>query len=459
MKNRSIFYILAILTVFIIAYIGTSEVPVRYSYLISLPLVQGLLYLIEVPLIGNKRSNIATILVSMLTFVRYCVLPMLMVASGYSSVLPLPSYICGNEAILLMVYESFSISIALILSNRKLVGSRMLMTQETTNDKLISLFVLGGLVYCVLVAYFVPNVQEIFRSIFDLADADFNMAIEEEFAAGSMLRALRTLFTIVFNVIRIMLPIYIIRYLISKRVKYVIIYGVIILLVVLQFLLITSTFAEAVVSTLVFLLAIVKIDPKVGKTTMRAAPILVSTIVFVYFYVRYTVQASMYNTSSSIVYMAEVVNAYFTGIDNVAGSMILSRDERFTYLIDSIITTIPFNTTLFGQREVFMQTLFNTINGSQGQIPSTIGNGYFYFGFLLAPIFSFCFTYYSVYFSKRAESVSILWKYVAYTFISVVLSLAIAMYNEIITMSWINAWGLPLMIIAYISKKKQPLYK
>ena len=40
-------------------------------------------------------------------------------------------------------------------------------------------------------------------------------------------------------------------------------------------------------------------------------------------------------------------------------------------------------------------------------------------------------------------------------FISIVLALGISMYNEIIALSWVNAWGIPMFIIAIMVEKQK----
>lgn len=454
--NKAVLTIVALLSLITSAYIGSSDLPDQYSLLYVLPLMSCVLYTILVGAIGNYKPNISTLLIIVLTFIRYCILPLLMVLSGYQTVMAHASLTNGNAAILLMAYEFCVITIALVIANRKKINAIQSSFVEERRG-LLNFFVIGCLLYCILIVVVMPDIKEVFKSVIDIGEEDFTAREEVEgLEVGSMKRAMRTLFGVIFNVTRVLFPIYILQYVIKNRYSTTLVLLTICIIVILQFMLLTSTFAEAIVGTLIVLLSINKLDPQLAKKINLLAPIFSVLVVVVYFYSRYQIQTGfeVYTRNSPIEYASSIVSAYFTGIDNVSGALNMPNERTAEYFISSLITTIPFNTTLFGPRELSFQQFFNDYNGMSGQIPASVGDGYYYFGYVLAPIFSFLLTYFSVYFNRKAESITFLWKYVAYMFISIVLALGTAMYNEMISLSWVNCWGIPILIIALLVSKK-----
>lgn len=456
--NKTILIIVTILSLVISAYIGSEELPGQYSSLILLPLSSFVLYSVQIVAIGEMKSNISTVLIVCLTFVRYCLLPLLMVISGFQTIMAHASWLNGNHAILLMLYESIVITVALILANRcKISVSPFNKIRERSSLLAFCIFVC--LAFCILVVVIFPDIKDIFKPITKLGSDDFKIREESiGLALGSVKRIMRTLFTVVFNVVRILVPVYLLKYILDKKWNRLIFFVVLLLVIMLQFMLLTTTFAEAIVSVLVILLSIYKLQPSLGYKINIFAAVLTIAVMILYFTVSYNTQLSIYATDDPLAYSTLIVSAYFTGVDNVSGSLNLLRDDALLYLKDGLIRMIPFNATIFGAREVSMQELFNNVNGTYGQIPSTVGNGYYYFGYVFAPLFSFILAYLSVWINRYAEKINYIWKYVAYLFISVVLSLGIAMYNEIISLSWVSGWGVPMLIIATICSRKESGY-
>ena len=146
------------------------------------------------------------------------------------------------------------------------------------------------------------------------------------------------------------------------------------------------------------------------------------------------------------------MNAYFTGADNVAASLRVPRENVFTTFLYELYSGIPFHNTLFGWEGEKFQTIFNDVNRSYGQIPPTIGSGYYFLGEIFAPFFSAMLAFVSIKFSIAANKTKFYFKYMVYTFASIVTALGIAMYDWTIVYSWFTSWILPLIILAYFSE-------
>lgn len=146
-------------------------------------------------------------------------------------------------------------------------------------------------------------------------------------------------------------------------------------------------------------------------------------------------------------YAAQIINAYFTGIDNVAATFnIPSGYARETFRA-GLLGAIPFNSTLFGNRGKKFQYYYNLYNNAYGQIPPTIGTGYYYFGAFLSPVISGLFVILSMRYYKKSEHMEASLRYVAVVFCSIVFALGTVMYSPSITLSWYFSWGIPMLLL------------
>lgn len=440
------------------AIMSLGDLPSYYHLLPVLPFVMFVMSLIASKQIGNMKSNIPALLMFSVTLVRYSVIPFIMIIGGQHTVMKINIASNAESAIFLMSYECVAIYIAIIIAFKKFYN-RTIAFQQVYTATDVSKYVILMTFYCIVMLVTSPVLLDNYMTIFDLNKEEFTHAGRlEEVSVGSIVRVLRTLYSVVFNMVRIMMPVYIIG-ICSKRIKSdFTMLLIVFFFVFIQFLMITATFAESIICGLVIMLAVYKLRTSLGQKIVRFAPYAVIGIILVYFTVRYQVSESV-NISSSFSgnnikeYICATVNAYFTGLDNVAASYNLPKDEIVQHFIDSMQITIPFNTTLFGKAGESLPLLYNSINSITGQIPATIGNGYYYFGPILAPLFSFCFAYFGIKYGIMAINTPSYWKYICYCFIAIVFALGLGMYNEVIALGWINGWGIPMLLVVSLSEK------
>ena len=86
-------------------------------------------------------------------------------------------------------------------------------------------------------------------------------------------------------------------------------------------------------------------------------------------------------------------SSYFSGVNVVSGAFNLPNDFslKIRYFINDFLRSVPYGTTIFGLNFDTVATFFNEYSYSSGQIPTTIGMGYYYFGPIFAPIYSLMF--------------------------------------------------------------------
>lgn len=161
--------------------------------------------------------------------------------------------------------------------------------------------------------------------------------------------------------------------------------------------------------------------------------------------------------------LSQTLQAYFSGPINVAVSLTMVEYRSFYYILSDFLISLPlirtFFTSLVSSTELFNQVMFGPNSGIGGQIIPSVGLGYFYFGFILAPIFSCLFVYYSMRFEYKAKlSTNVLYKFL-YQFIMIVLALMPVLYNYYIFLIGFFTFILPTWIIIKLVSERDSTLK
>ena len=450
----------AMMCIALLAQNALQRIPAHYSLLPLLPLSCALGFLM-MSTVRQRSGSVSCILLSMMAFIRYCITPFIMIAGDFESLMKLNITLNANNGILLMAYEAIAIFLAITLYCRR-IDKDLYKTAVHKKSKGITFAFFDGImlimiIFIIAVAFAVPEVMTGFKTIFDMAESDFTMVhySAAQTQAGTLKRALQTLFSMVFQLIRIMLPLWVIFKMKKNRWADVIICVFAVLFSAIQFVFITSTFAESIISAFVILMMTAYLCPKSKKSMTISVIVMLVTIVSSFFIVRYSVRSSnsLY-TVSGMKYVSSIVTAYLGGVDNVAAIFNLTDANKWESLFFNFYSAIPFNTTLFGLEGEKLQVFYNAANSSYGQIEPSIASGYYYFGPVFAPVFSVLVTIFSLKFDAIADETESFWKKTAYKFCMLIFSLGISMYDVSIVLRWFTNWGIPLILLSLFSRKK-----
>ncbi len=477
-KNLNYIYIcVQIITIFFCIFMFFDDKKIE-SAILFLPVA---FFVINSMFFANyvrKDVYLTKLLVFALYFVRLSVLPLLYFLSGevrlyegYASV----TSGSMNNAFYLMVYEYFVVQAVFFLHERaklhqiekntrrktrskflmkKNISKKVLSRKKKYNFFPIVLLCMTGFVVAVYI--FLPEVQASFKTLLMLDEVDFtssgySASINQ---VGTMRRIIATLFSVAFDIIRILLPAH---FLVRAKEKGKA--GIFILFasVIMQFAFITSTFAQSIVAALTIVLLFGYLYPQKKKFLILMIGITTIGVITLYFLVRYTVGSSMYAKNANLIsYIAKTVSAYFTGIENVAGCFVVKKGHEFETVIADVIGTIPFNSTIFrGFQGDKFQTYFNGANHSYGQIPPAIGSGYYQFGWLFSPIYVVLMLKLSMYYYDRAQKDKNPLKYAVNIFCCIVFALGLVMYNESIAFSWYFGWGIFMFFALKFTNKDE----
>ncbi len=399
-------------------------------------------------------KNIGVLCLHSVMFVRLVVSPVLMTLSGYDSIFRGISTADVNYAVTLMCYEC--VLVYLVLSYMTTRSKHKTFDQEYTlkiqkPNSLFRIVVWVMLLYCVAVWLLIPTVRDLYKTVLEFGEseftsADYNQNTEK---VGSLARSMQTLFKLFFDIVRIVVPMYLIIWFKRRGFapKIAIIAGV--LFACLQLFFISSTTARAVICAFLIIYFISRLYPQYSKKIMNTAIISAVFVIVVYFAIRFTV-GSRYG-DNPIEYLSKIITAYFGGVDNVAVGNHIPEGHEASTLFASIYSSIPFNSTLFGLKVENLQSIYNTANGSYGQIPPMIVEGAYYFGELFAPIMSCICAAAAYHFGERYARTSSAWHLVSNLFLAIICSISIVMYNEEILLVWLLEWLVPMKILSKLA--------
>ena len=429
------------------------------SMMFIMPLSFFLFFLLSHSNFVENRISIPFIMIETLFFIRLVILPLLYAFISSEQLFEGRESIATNfnSACLLLAYEYFLVQVAFWFYTHKhqwaYRDDNENLSGEISDRKLILMLVS----FLIIVTVLFPNCRSSFKTIFELSDPDFTVGSgRTQYNIGFFSRVIKTLYSMCFQIFRIIFPVYCIYDLYKKNHNSRKLKVVLLISCVLQFFFLTATFAEAIISCLTILLFYLSLYPEHKKQVYFILGLTTVGMLVLYFTIRLFVspENGLYNKDSGFwKYMAQIINAYFTGVDNVSAILNIPHGNEVEAFTAGILGAIPFNSTLFGDRGNKLQYFFNISNRSYGQIPPTLGAGYYYFGRLLSPIITVVFVLFSMFFYEKACKSKDSLKYVAYILCSIVFALGTVMYSSSITMALLLGWSFPILLITLIISK------
>lgn len=445
-----ILMILISLSVSLLLIVDYSK-PLHYSLLFILPLVFTFLLIIFAKLFRVFLNNIGVTMIMGLLFCRLVISPFLMFLGGYPDIVTLNINQYTSFAILLVMYETIAVMFAMFV----------LMDRESDEDhnfesncvclinKRYRLMVFSILLVQLAIFVYTPELLEGYRTMFQISDQYFT-SLEQYHIIHKYGTTFWKKFSLVtgsylMNIIRLVLPCYLIVCINRKKrskIRQLVSY----LTALIPLFLIDGTIARSVIYSFILFFIIRYIYPFKNTKKMAKIFVIASIGVILFWIIRFNASS---NQTDILRYFAIRFSTYFSGVNIVAGSFNLPRNikTRIHYFAYDYLKSIPFGNTLFSLEAGDIQKFFNNVNGTSGQIPTTIGSGYYYFGFLLAPVYSIIFAIMAFKMGKQVNKSKNIISKMRYLFLTVTFSMGIVMYNIPITLSRLFSVALPLYLI------------
>lgn len=426
-----------------------------YKAIYALPLVFLGCNIVFANVYNCIDKNIGVLVLHILMFVRLVVTPFFMAQAEFSSTFHSLTEDDINYAILLLSYECIAIYIVLSVLSAKYIGQyssseyQLHYSNPTTLFKTITLFMT---IFCLMVWLLIPSCRELYSTIFEIGDLDFttvDYSASDE-AVGSLSRSFQTLFKMFFDILRLVVPMYLLVKLKIQHYKHSTGMFVGLLFAAVQMLFISSTTARSVICAFLIIYFISRLYQQYARKIIRTAMVVSVGLVITYFVVRFFV-GSRYG-ENAMEYLSRLLTAYFGGLDNVAAGSNIPKGYEGSTFFASLYSAIPFNSTLFGLKVEKLQSIYNEANASYGQIPPMIVEGEYYFGFWFSPIMSCICAIGAYHFGAKYTSTNSPWHLISNLFIAIMFAIAIVMYNEEIFLVWLLEWLVPIKILSYIAE-------
>jgi len=436
--------------------------PECYNYLFLLPLSFIGLSLIFLNTYNLIPQNLGTTIIIGLSFIRTVIGPIIMSLGNYTSTISINLDKNINYSILLVCYELFAIFCTLSLLSIKYNENK----RSTKNIKYIAslgkvyfMFIILSLMMAIIFCIITPGLKECFRTIFHIGDKTFS-SIENSYIIDKYSTNMVTKFSMVtgnylIKVLVILIPSVLIIQL--RKLKFNLFTKIIsIIICLVPFFFVDGAIARSLiyVITLFMLRSYVFVDKSNSNISKNFILLLIigSVFVIIYWTIRFNVSTSKGNVWE---YMSVKISSYFSSVNIVSGTFNLPRtiEYRWRYFVYDYIKTIPYGNTLFPTNHQSIQFFFNGYNCSSGQIIPTIGASYYYFGFLLAPIYSIVFTIVAYISSIKMQFERDLLPKTRLILTIFYFSMGIVMYNIEITMISFFSIIIPLYLLEKLNAK------
>ncbi len=438
----------------IIAMIGDNLI---YNTLWILPLAYLLVYLLSLKIFEDKVfGNIGYVLFWGQSIIKCVIAPMLLCIGNYTSLFPELKANYVFISILLLIYEQVACTfvIALVSSRTKKKPIKMLKSNATIYPKLKMDTFVAIFMGCLVVMWIIaPTIQNSYTNIFSMIFSNKMFEGNDYTSIGGLGRICTTLFLVVFKSFRIIFPFYCIKVLKEKYNNVISFIASLSIIIASQFLFISETVAMSIIVTVILLIYLLCIYPKYTKIVLGVIAGS-SVFVLIVLLISFNTISQWYEINSITEYMSLMLQSYMPGVCNTASIFRAEQISGFSTLLDTLISTIPFQNTLLGTSlwENDLNSIFESI-GLGTQIVSTIAGGWYIFGVIGAPLFSMLFTYVSISSGYKYQESDKDLKKLLYLYLCVQSILGVGMYNIQTTITlWIQV-DLVLWVMTKIVKE------
>lgn len=395
-----------------------------------------------------------------LLFIRTSIFPVFFTLGRYSDVFGVNIAPYMPSAIWLSVYEVCMVFITfnLCTHNAKRTEKRIQSKEDVLqyNLRAMRFWVFALLAVYVATFVLVPECKHFYQNITDITEVEFTnnemSTVIDQYATSFLNKLILVLHNYLTKIVRFIVPLHVICEIYDKN-KRGSGYFFSIIVSLINVFIIDGTIARGLVYAFVLLLLTCIIYKK-EKNIYKVAIVTTATVV-VYFYVRAVYAVGM--NQNIWEYLSSYIGSYFSSVANTAANirMTLKPKEISQYFWYDFLESIPFGNTLFGLESISYQRAFNEWSHSAGQIPTTIGTGYVYFGAVLAPVYSVIFAKVCHKSGAVANAANSVVKKGIYLLLATYCALAITMYYTKIVLVVIIGAIIPMILINKLAERRR----
>lgn len=433
----------------------------EYQLLPILPITFGVCSCFFISIYEYVFKSWSITLIIGIYYFRLVIIPIIMFFGDYSSlILNNRVYTNMNTTILLLVYEVVSVFLTLSLRLKEVsfpsksleIKNYNIFNTKSRFFKVIFVAMISFELFCVLLF---PELSA-YTNFFISSSLEGSIKQAQEFLYMTKIvpGIIYRLYAFIFNILQIIVPVIVIQYIYKKYSKEKKLKAVFFSLFVI-FISITIMTPEKANSILIgvnLFLLIFYMYPRIIRKIFPFAFLIGIFIIFG----GLVLKAGANHTGDIFKSLSSILTAYFGGPANVSVAVSMNHYANTSTFFSDIVSSIPFVsyffTDLITTPKMFNLTLYGNSNSGDQIIPM-IGQGFYYFGFILAPLFTFLCVNISMKLEKYAKkSLDVFSKYI-FMYGSTIFALSPVIYNlNIVITTSFNI--IVVLVIAYISRKK-----
>lgn len=363
-----------------------------YWLIAMLPISFPVIILINYGIFSKIKDRLSILLIIVCYYMRMVILPVVFVYSNYSSLIVDNGYLQYiTYACFLAIYE-FLIVLSLLsfFDNKKLVKNikeRETIDEYNKNSSKLFNYIVIILLITVIVGFIVyPQFKYNFRFIFESNINNINLNnINHKIMKDSIPPVIYWLIIYIIDILQVLLPIVIINSIKKMRLGNNFKFFLSLIVISIIILICTPETARSIIIALSLCIILIKLYPKQKRLLISIIGFVLVPAVFYGLITKSRINASMNEVSN-------ILNAYFSGISNIATSFLIPNRPNISLFFIDIINSIPFISVLFKETmsttTLFNNVLYNNV-GRHDQIIPMVSQSMCYFGVIFGPMLSY----------------------------------------------------------------------
>lgn len=450
----------AMISGFISAIIVWGCTVEKYTWLILLPLSFGFISILFNGVYRLMGKSITVSLLVALMFLKNVIIPIFMaLGDGYFAA-HVDTASKMFPAVLLEIYEELVVFMILNWRLKRLgksISSAYMEVLEVRKDKVKAFSLITFIVLLIAVGCFALYPQLVsYISVGVLGDTD--KTIQQVQLQTLMKETVPILFyytyTFAVNVLRWIVPAMVMFRLYLSRKREMIKILLSFLVIGLSVIMMTDTVAVSVYIALAFSLLMCKMYPMQRRRILTFSVLAVGIAGTVLLFIKTFGSGEFKNTDiGEIAYMLQ---AYFSGPENVAVALKINTSLSFSEIVGDIVKFIPYLMYFFkalpSSNIVFNQTYWGSTDITTQIIPM-ISQGARHFTVILAPIYTVIITNIALKWEIKATNKNELLDYTVCAIGCVCFSMAVAMYNASLCIQLYLNYVFPIQFMVWFIKK------
>ena len=431
--------------------------PEEYKLLFIMPLIFAVIVLAFLSLKKNITNSVVKLILFCGYFLRATITPFIMMIGDYSSkVTNMSIFENMDNAIILICYEMIIVFSVLFVSksdkSNEIIKAKYKDFEINAKRLFFCIGALGVLAIVLIVLY--PSLKNLygFFIFYNLEEITLHDNIISNLVE-TLPPLVYPIFRLVVDILRELIPIFLIILIKNKLKKKE---GIAIILsiaiVIFSLIFMSDDKAVSVYLAIGLILIIGYLYPNYIKKIIKAT-VVMGIILAIIIFTADNAKSEKQNVTNQL---SDTLQAYFEGPANVSVALNLTPFNLQRLPIDTgkSITIVAYFFRSYESIAYIFNAEYHGISGRTNQIIPLIGQGYYYFGYLLAPLLHGIIIMLALYMEKRVNKTESIFNKYIFLMACIILSITPIAYNWAILVNLFTSLIIPILIIGKICVKK-----